>query len=129
MRHPSIIAYDCVRIRESAFYCCPSTNCPHTALASHTDIIYKVTIIFFYALLLKICSPHSITQSNFSGIWTKDFPKNVTFKKKRWSVKIILSLKENEVASWFCRIFTVAFLLFLAPAGGSYPGGQPLTFT
>ena len=39
------------------------------------------------------------------------------------------SWKENEVPREFRRIFTVAFLLFLAPAGGSNPEGQSLTFT
>ena len=36
------------------------------------------------------------------------------------------SWKENVVAG---RIFKVAFLLFIAPAGGSSPAGQSLTFT
>ena len=38
------------------------------------------------------------------------------------------SRKENEVAG-FVVLFTVAFLLILAHAGGSNPTGQSLTFT
>ena len=38
------------------------------------------------------------------------------------------SWKENEVEG-FRRIFTIAFLLFIAPAGGTIPAGQSFTFT
>ena len=48
-------------------------------------------------------------------------------------------IMERTWSSGFCRIFTVAFLLFLASAGGSWgsypagpisnPAGQSLTFT
>ena len=39
------------------------------------------------------------------------------------------TVMERKQSSGFCRILIVAFLLFLAPAGGSNPAGQLLTLT
>ena len=48
--------------------------------------------------------------------------------KKNYAIKTFW-IMERKRSSWFCRIFTVAFLLLLAPARGFNPTGQSLTFT
>ena len=42
---------------------------------------------------------------------------------------LIIRIMERKRSCEFRRIFTVAFLLFLAHAGGSSPARQSLTFT
>ena len=49
----------------------------------------------------------------------------ISFNLPEWKLEIM----ERKQSSGVRRIFTVIFLLFLAPAGGSNNAGKTLTFT
>ena len=84
-------------------------------------LLYWVLMHCFYILLLYI---------NFiyiqQGVIMKE-KRSVTVIEK--IIQEIFRIIERKRSSGFRRMFTVAFLLFLAPAWNPNPVGQSLTFT
>ena len=96
-------------------------------------VLLIITLLLFYYLLEYILSDImnkifysqvSYYVSNKSIIFIElNNLKDSTHKIINW-----FGIMERKQSSGFRRIFTVVFLLFLTPTGGSNPAGQPNHF-
>ena len=100
---------------------------------------HEVTNLFFYIMIVHFYNCRKLDIIGYDT-WFFSVAKNrflstgsESVSKPCWN-RLVYFIKniwimERKRSGRFRRIFTVAFLLFLAPVGSSSPAGQSLTFT